>query len=452
MTHRPHTHQELSNQEADMSGAAVSPTPISADELLPGVEVEVDIGAVAHGGHCVARYDGRVIFVRLALPGERALVRITEAKRGSFCRGEVITVLRADPRRVDAPCVHYHPGGCGGCDFQHADLGLQRELKAAVVAEQLSRLAGIDWPVEVEPLPGNGFGWRSRVRWALDPEGRIGPRGVRSHRVEGVNQSEPCLIAVPELTALAGAVDVPAGVRGTPRARRTRGADRRPAGGRGSTRAEGALPEVALCRAADGVATATWIGLPSVVITERAVGRDFSVAADGFWQPHVDAAEVLAQAVQQALDGFELTGSSAWDLYGGVGLFAEVLCRLVGPGGSVISVESDERASELAAVNLDDHLQASVLVGKVEYVLQQLAPAVDVVLLDPPRTGAGPALCAAIAAREPSVIVYVACDPAALARDTAALATAGYRLDTLRAFDAFPQTQHIECVARYVRG
>ena len=433
-----------------MSEAAVSRVPLTGDELAPGVEVEVDIGPVAHGGHCVARFDGRVIFVRLALPGERAVVRITEAKRGSFCRGEAIRVLRADPRRVEAPCVHYHPGGCGGCDFQHADAALQRELKATIVAEQLSRLAGIDWPVEVEALPGNGFGWRSRVRWALDPEGRIGPRGVRSHRVEGVNRTEPCLIAVPELTELAGAVDVPAGVRGTPRARRTRGAERRPAGGRGSNRTEGVLPEVALCRSAAGRTTATWIGLPSSVITERAVGRDFSVAADGFWQPHVDAAEVLAQAVEQALDGVELTGRAAWDLYGGVGLFAEVLCRAVGPNGSVISVESDERASELAAENLAAHPQASVRVGKVEYVLEQLDSAVDVVLLDPPRTGAGPALCAAIAAREPSVIVYVACDPAALARDTAALASAGYRLDSLRAFDAFPQTQHIECVARYL--
>ena len=161
-----------------MTESAVSGPP-SADELAPGVEIEVDIGAVAHGGHCVARFDGRVIFVRLGLPGERAVVRITEAKRGSFCRGEVIEVLRADPRRVPAPCTHFHPGGCGGCDFQHADADLQRELKAAVVAEQLSRLAGVDWPVEVEVLPGNGFGWRSRVRWALDPQGRIGPGGRR---------------------------------------------------------------------------------------------------------------------------------------------------------------------------------------------------------------------------------------------------------------------------------
>jgi tRNA/tmRNA/rRNA uracil-C5-methylase (TrmA/RlmC/RlmD family) len=434
-----------------MTESAVSGPP-SADELAPGVEIEVDIGAVAHGGHCVARFDGRVIFVRLGLPGERAVVRITEAKRGSFCRGEVIEVLRADPRRVPAPCTHFHPGGCGGCDFQHADADLQRELKAAVIAEQLSRLAGIDWPVEVEALPGNGFGWRSRVRWALDPAGRIGPRGVRSHRVEGVNLTAPCLIATPDLTALAGAVDVPTGIRGPVRGRRTRGADRRPAGGRGSNRSEASLPEVTLCQSADGAVTATWAGRPSAVVTEVALGRDFAVAADGFWQPHLHAAQTLARAVQDALDGLDLAGRTAWDLYGGVGLFAEVLCRAVGPDGTVMSVESDQRAGELAAANLAMHPQATVVVGKVEYALEQLGPAVDVVVLDPPRTGAGPELCTAIAAREPEVIVYVACDPAALGRDTAALAGAGYRLDGLRAFDAFPQTHHVECVARYVRG
>ncbi len=424
---------------------------LTADELAPGIEVVLDIGPVAHGGHCVARFDGRVVFVRLALPGERALVRITEAKRGSFCRAEAIQVLRSDPRRVDAPCPHFHPGGCGGCDFQHADGALQRELKAAVVAEQLLRLAGIERAVEVKPLAGNGFGWRSRVRWALDTEGRIGPRGVRSHRVEGINPTAPCLIAVPELTPLAASIDVPPGVRPPHRGRQTRGAVRRPAGGRGANRAAGALPEVALTRDASGESTATWIGLPSsTVVRERALGREFTVAADGFWQAHVDAADVLAGAVAEAIADQDLAGKSAWDLYGGVGLFAEVLCRAVGPDGTVVSVESDQRAGELAAENLAGHPQASVAVGKVEYVLADLPESVDAVVLDPPRSGAGAALCAALAERTPSVIVYVACDPAALARDAAALAKAGYRLDTLEAFDAFPQTHHVECVARFL--
>ena len=126
---------------------------LTGDELAPGVEVEF----------AYHRFGDRRV-VRLALPGERATVRITEAKRGSFCRGEVIRVLRADAGRVEAPCPHFHPGGCGGCDFQHADAALQRKLKAAVDAEQLSRLAGLDLDVMVEPLPGNGFGWRTRVR------------------------------------------------------------------------------------------------------------------------------------------------------------------------------------------------------------------------------------------------------------------------------------------------
>jgi tRNA/tmRNA/rRNA uracil-C5-methylase (TrmA/RlmC/RlmD family) len=190
--------------------------------------------------------------------------------------------------------------------------------------------------------------------------------------------------------------------------------------------------------------------MPSAVITEHAVRRDFEVAADGFWQPHEHAADVLAGAVRQLLDPFELGGGTGWDLYGGVGLFAEVLCELVGPGGSVISVEADERAAQLAVTNLAVHPQAVVRTGRVEDVLVGLGSTADVILLDPPRTGAGPALCAAMAERTPQVIVYVACDPAALGRDTAALASAGYRLDALRAFDAFPQTQHIECVARYV--
>lgn len=433
-----------------MSGPDRTAAALTADDLAPGVQVELDIGPVAHGGHCVARFDGRVVFVRLALPGERALVRITEAKRGSFCRGEAIEVLRADPRRVPAPCVHFHPGGCGGCDFQHADGSLQRELKAVVVGEQLRRLAGIERDVEVQELPGGGFGWRSRVRWALDAEGRIGPRGVRSHRVEGVNPAAPCLIAAAELTPLAAAVDVLPGVRPPRRGRQTRGADHRPAGGRGTNRGAGALPEVALCRDAAGRSTATWIGLPSTVVAERALGREFSVAADGFWQAHVHAADVLATAVTEAIADQNLQGRSAWDLYAGVGLFSEVLCRAVGPDGSVVSVESDELAGQLAADNLIGHPQASVRVGKVEHVLAELEQPVDVVVLDPPRGGAGPALCAAIARRTPSVIVYVACDPAALARDTAALAGAGYRLDTLQAFDAFPQSQHVECVARYI--
>ena len=429
--------------------AAREPVDRAPDELQVGDVVELEIGPVAHGGHCVARHHGRVVFVRLALPGEVVRVQITEVRKGSFCRGEAIAVLRADPERVDAPCVHFHPGGCGGCDFQHASGGRQRSLKAAVVREQLQHLAGLDVPVEVQELPGGGFGWRTRVRWALDPAGRIGPRAVRSHRVEGVNPTEPCLIAAPGLTELAATVDVPAGVRRPASApARRQGRQQRGRSGRPE------LPEVVLTAAGDGSRLALWpdqVGRsPAPPIIEQAVGRSFTVAADGFWQVHPAAADTLAGAVADALTGIALTGGSAWDLYGGVGLFAEVLAHAVGPTGSVITVEGDRTASALAAENHADRPQVSAVLGAVESAIDDLPDAVDAVVLDPPRAGAGPALCGQIADRRPSVIVYVACDPAALGRDTAALQEAGYRLDTLRAFDLFPQTHHVECVARFV--
>ena len=430
------------------------------DDLRPGDVVEVEVGAVAHGGHCVARHQGRVIFVRLALPGELVKVRLTEVRPGSFCRGEVVSVLRADPERVEAPCVHFHPGGCGGCDFQHASGVRQRLLKAAVVAEQLHRLAGLEVPVVVEELPGGEFHWRTRVRWALDPEGRIGPRAVRSHRVVGINPGEPCLIAAPGLTDLAATTEVPAGVRRPAPGRRSAGGRQADGGQRRlgrENRGRGGrpeLPEVVLTAAGDGSMLASWpdqVGRPAVPpVVEMAVGEQFSVAADGFWQVHPAAADTLATAVGEALEELNLRGGTAWDLYGGVGLFAEVLSRAVGETGAVVSVEGDRTASALAAQNMARHPQVSMRLGAVEKVIDDLPDAVDAVVLDPPRAGAGPALCAKIASRRPAVIVYVACDPAALGRDTAALMDTGYRLDTLRSFDCFPQTHHVECVARFV--
>ena len=445
-----------------------------AADLAVGDEVELDIGAVGHGGICVARAGGdgvpggRVVFVRYALPGERALVRITDVKTGSYCRGEAVTILRADARRVVAPCAHFGPGGCGGCDFQHAAPDLQRELKATVVAEQLRRLAGLDVPVTVEELPGGGFGWRTRVRWAVGAgggdgsagsDGTIGPRRYRSHDVVPIDPEAPCLIAAPGLTEAAIGLRPP---RGADQVVLARTADGPPAvtwlrGGRvleGGARRGGRGRATGRSGARPGRRTTPARATGDLV--ETAAGRSFVVGASGFWQAHAHAADVLCDAVTEALHGVDLTGGTAWDLYGGVGLFAAVLADLVGPGGRVTSVEHDREASTLAALNLRELPRALALRARVDAALKAPAPPdglagpVDIVVLDPPRSGAGPAVCRAIAERSPAVIVYVACDPAALARDTAALMVAGYRVDTLRAFDAFPQTHHVECVARFL--
>ncbi|WP_436495966.1 class I SAM-dependent RNA methyltransferase [Actinokineospora sp. HUAS TT18] len=390
-----------------------------------GRRVEVEVGAVAHGGHCVARADGRVVFVRHALPGERVVVEITEDRGGSFCRGDAVEVLTASPDRVEPPCPLARPGGCGGCDWQHASGVAQRALKQAVVAEQLQRLAGITWDGEVEELAGGLVHWRTRARLAVDRRGQAGFRAHRSHRVVPVGD---CVIAAP------GTVDAVVADRWTPGAELDVSVD-----ANGYTH----VSELILEKGRRQPRAHRVIG--SATALERAARREWRFDAQGFWQVHPDAADMLAEVVGQ-WSGAE-TGGCAWDLYAGVGLFAAVLASQVGPQGTVVAVESGRRAAEDGAENLKDLAQVRVFSGRVEDVLGADLPSPDVVVLDPPRKGAGREVVEAIADREPARVVYVACDPAALARDVALFADHGYRLTNLRAFDTFPMTHHVECVA-----
>lgn len=179
---------------------------------LVGQEYEVEIGPVAHGGHCIARTDaGQVLFVRHALPGERVVARVTDGEEDSrFLRADAVTVLEASKDRVEAPCPYAGPGRCGGCDWQHAKPGAQRRLKGEVVAEQLQRLAGLTpeeagWdgtvmPAEGDKLPaGEVPAWRTRVQYAVDEDGNAGLRRHRSHEVEPI---EHCMIAAPGVSEL----------------------------------------------------------------------------------------------------------------------------------------------------------------------------------------------------------------------------------------------------------
>jgi tRNA/tmRNA/rRNA uracil-C5-methylase (TrmA/RlmC/RlmD family) len=385
--------------------------------------LDVEVGAVAHGGHCVARHEGRVVFVRHALPGERVHAVVTEDGGGSFCRADAVTVLRAAPGRVEPSCAWAGPGGCGGCDFQHADHDTQRALKAVVVAEQLARLAGIEREVVCEALPGGPLGWRTRLRMAVTDDGRPGLRAHRSHEVLPVGD---CPIAVPG--ALAPVLDQ----EWTPTA------------------------EIEIVHDAAGRTHAAELFegerhpvLGSGTAHERAAGRDWELPAAAFWQVHPHAADAVVAAV---LDGVgELApGESAWDLYGGAGLIAAPLAAMVGPAGRVVVVESDPDATAAAATDLADLPAARIVRGRVEKVLDSLRRSEgrpDVVVADPPRKGLGRELAGRLAGLGARRVVHVACDPAALARDVAAFAEAGYRLADLRVLDAFPMTHHVECVA-----
>lgn len=395
-------------------------------ETWLGLRLELDVGPVAHGGHCVAREQGRVVFVRHALPGERVIVEVTEDHGGSFCRADAVEILRGSPDRVAAPCPLARPSGCGGCDWQHATHAAQRHLKATVVAEQLHRLAGLDIAVDVEELPGGPLHWRTRLRLAVDPDGRPGLREHRSHRVLPLAD---CPIAVPGL--LDGVVD-----RSWPI----------------DVEIETVRDDVGrhhIARREPVAGTKRWrtkwhSGGRAV---QRAAGRTWKLRADGFWQVHPAAADALAGVVGEwaAL----APGGRAWDLYGGVGLFASVLAGQVGVTGSVVLVEAARPAVIDAEANLADLPQVRCVANRVEraMVTGALGADPDVVVLDPPRKGAGRVVVDAIAGRRPERVIYVACDPAALARDLATFAGHGYHLDRLRAFDAFPMTHHVECVA-----
>jgi tRNA/tmRNA/rRNA uracil-C5-methylase (TrmA/RlmC/RlmD family) len=421
----------------------------------PGDIVEVTTQAVAQGGWCVARPPGvPVVFVRHALPGERVLVRVTEVTT-RFARGDAVEVLEASPDRVAAPCPSAHPGGCGGCDWQHASLPAQRALKAAVVSEQLRRLAGIDREVTVEELAGtaDGLGWRTRVQFAVDSGGRAGLRAHRSHEVIDVGD---CPIAHPGLRDLGiprrdwpGASSVEAAVAPGPLQREVIVvSDRRPE----------EVPDVG----AESVLSRYGRKLAPVrgrpYLTQHAAGRDWRVSAGAFWQVHPAAADVLTGAVLASLQ--PQPGDAALDLYCGAGLFAGILAEAVGPGGAVIAVEQDPSSVRDARHNLRSWPWAQVHRGDVAAVLRKEGiGGASIAVLDPPRTGLARPVIDALCGRGESGalgsalrrIAYVSCDPATLARDLRLLLDAGWQLAGVRGYDAFPMTHHVECVATLVR-
>ncbi len=368
-------------------------------------EFDVDVERVAHGGHFVGRIpaggtdgggaDGntqggraRVVFIRHALPGERVRVRIT-AEEKSFLRGDAVEILVASADRVEPPCPLAHPGGCGGCDFQHVSLPAQRDLKASVITEQLARLAHLDRTVVVKEVPPTTR-WRTRMQYVPLPGGM---KGLRKHRSHTVIEVDDCLIAAP---------------------------DARESTGERSTE----------------------------TVIESVLGRDFSVAADGFWQVHPEAPRVLVETVLSMLE--PRPGERALDLYAGVGLFSAFLAEAVGSTGHVLSVEGDRRASRSAQQNLRAFPWVEVRCAPVERGIE--GPGTDIVVLDPPRVGAKKAIVRQIAELQPRAIAYVACDPAALARDVGYFAEDGYELADLRAFDLFPMTHHVECVALFTKA
>ena len=395
-------------------------SPRGRSSLSVGDRFSVTIEKIAHGGHFIARHEGAVIFVRHAIPGEDCTIEITSVGT-SFNRADVISVESASNDRVSAPCRYAHRQGCGGCDFQHIAPARQRVLKGDVITEQFARIAKMDISVEVEEISAP-LGWRTRCAAVTTKAGALGFYQARSHSITPVDD---CRILVPEmkfaeLSARGAKADQRIEISLSNTGERTIAT--------ANTREETPV------RTSDG---------PDVAHYEIA-GRVLEVSQKSFWQSHKDAPRVLTEVVKEfAQVG---PGDHVLDLYGGAGLFTAALLSEVGSEGAIDLVEGSKSATADARRNFAEDSNVSIHTGDVAKILPRFSQA-NVIVLDPPREGAGKEVIGECARLLPRAIVYVACDPAALARDVSYLREHGYTLQQLRAFDLFPMTHHIECVA-----
>lgn len=375
--------------------------------------IEVTVERMAHGGSAVGRIDGQVVFVRGAIPGETVRAEVVRTgRRGRFLEADTVEVLEPSPDRVRPPCRLADV--CGGCDWQHIAVPRQRQLKAEVLADQLNRLGGVDVPVTVQPAGDTaGLGWRTRMRFAATPQAGWGLRRQRSHQVVPVDS---CPIAT---------ADLDHELSGAPAARSGQ--------------------ELVVVSQDHGAALQVIPDGPPVTVTHTVAGRTWQMPATGFWQAHVNAPALLSSAVAPHVR----EAAHWWDLYCGVGLFAGTLAA---PGQAVTAVEGDTTAAATAMTCLADLPDVRVVCADVRTWLTHPATSrPDVVVLDPPRAGAGAAVCSSLSGTTAARLVYVSCDPAALARDTRTLIADGWGLSSVAGIDLFPMSHHVESIAVFDR-
>ncbi|MGF9649084.1 TRAM domain-containing protein [Pseudarthrobacter oxydans] len=448
-----------------------------------GTEVVLYVGPVAHGGHCVARHEGRVIFVRHAIPGEKVRARLTDAdEKAKFWRADVVEVLDGSPDRVDhfwrpadsrRAWGHGHPP-VGGAEFGHISLARQRRLKADVLAEQLKRLAGVEqlpdgWDGSVEavggptPAPdagaeatgdgGDGLRWRTRASFSVTPAGKLGMHAHRSGHIIPIHEMPLAIDAINNLRLwdldLQGVdrVEVAAPANGSrPLVLLAAAEGTKP---KRLAAIAAALPADVSVAAFDPATEEVQQVRGRLWVQESAAGHEYRVTGAGFWQIHRDAPGTLVGAVTEFLQGggFLHPGAVVADLYAGAGLFTAILADAVGETGSVLSVEGAPGTSRDARKNLHAAPQVEIVQGRVERVLRQKPRDFDALILDPPRAGAGKAVVGQLVAAAPRAIAYVSCDPASFARDVGYFRQAGWELAGLRAFDLYPHTHHLETVA-----
>ncbi len=387
--------------------------------LSVGQLITLEIGPVAHGGHFIARHNGRVIFVRHAITGEKAVVRITSVT-SKLAHGDAIEILSSSQDRVSSQCIYAGPSGCGGCDFQHISIEAQRIFKKFIIQDQFKRIAKIDIEPElIHVEPENGLHWRTRFDFSISKNGKA---GFFSYKTKEVCEIDKCMIAVEKIN----------------------GSDLFQRKWKGKERVEvsvSSIDEMNIRRAGRSISGPSQ--LHQIVENEQLI-----ISPDSFWQSHLNAPQALVKLVMQYMD--LKPGDKVCDLYGGAGLFTSPILKRIQEIGVVHLVENDRRCIKDAKKIFRKNKNVIIHAGKVEEKLSNIKD-VDVILLDPPRNGAGKKVINEIISKNPKSIIYVSCDPASLARDTKLLIETSFSLDKITGVDLFPMTHHIECVSSFSR-
>jgi 23S rRNA (uracil1939-C5)-methyltransferase len=429
----------------------------------------VQIEKPIYGGAFLARMEGKAVFVPLTLPGEQVRVRITQNKRG-YDTADPDEIISAAAERIAPACPHF--GACGGCHYQHTNYETQLAFKQTILRETLER-GGVQAPDEIAVLSADPWHYRNRIRLAFDAEGNPGYRGRRSHAVIPIRE---CPIAAPLL--LDAAQSSASVLRNfAPALRSTEislfcdaaesallvtvfSANR--ARIRFDELAQALHERIPALKGAELVAEdrpgeqiqaqsprtiAAW-GATSLAY--RAAGFDYRVDHGAFFQVNRWLADALVERVTAGH-----SGSLAWDLFSGVGLFAR---QLTASFARVVAVESAPSAVKALEENLKGIAGTAVRATTLDFLRRSRKPAhpdstrPDLIVVDPPRTGLGAEITTLLAEIAAPALVYVSCDPATLARDLRALLATGYAIQSITLADLFPQTFHLETVVQLRRS
>lgn len=406
--------------------------------------LDLHLTAMAHGGAALGRSQGRVVFVPYTIPGERVRVEIVES-HGRWAQGRLLEVLEPSPHRVTPPCPHFGPEQCSGCHFQHMAYEAQVEFKRQVVADQLARIGGLA-DVDVEDCVGAAepWGYRNYVQFSVTPDGTLGFLTADAHRIVPVQE---CLVLDPLLDDIWTALDME-----WPQLHRL---SLRCGSATGDLMAifeldhyadfaiEVDIPVSCVLLLADGEVA---VLMGNSHLWEHVAGQDYRVSAGSFFPVNTAGAEALVSLLCNSLA--PSGGETLVDIYCGVGLFGLSLANEV---GRVIGIEAESSAAADFQHNARELDHVQLIQNKAQTALGRLGKPVDLVVLDPPRSGAGQPVIDEIARLRPMRLAYVSCDPATLARDARHLVQAGYQLREVQPLDLLPQTFHIETLALFAR-